>query len=310
VVLVADITMAVLGGVFGPTVAAMTLGLVDKEALPARLGRNAAFDRLGNVFIAAVIGFAGLVLSQAAPFILAPVFAVLTAIAVLAIPARAIDHARARGWEGQFAAHAPPVGGWRVLLGYRPLVVLAVSAALFHFASAPMLSLVVQRLALADPGWETSLTSATILISQFATISMALLVTRANSLGRRPLLLIAFAALPLRGALCAWIDSPSALLAVQLLDGVGGGLFEVLLPLVLADIMRGTGHYSLARGVVGTIQGIGGSSSQMVAGTIVTSLGYHAAFLSLTVVALTALVLIAVAMPETTPRSDQRHASG
>jgi hypothetical protein len=60
------------------------------------------------------------------------------------------------------------------------------------------------------------------------------------------------------------------------LDGVGGGLFEALLPLVLADIMGGTGHYSLARGLVGTVQGIGGSSSQAVAGYIVTTAGYNA----------------------------------
>jgi len=50
------------------------------------------------------------------------------------------------------------------------------------------------------------------------------------------------------------------LLGVQLLDGVGAGMYDVLLPLVLADVMRGTGRYSLARGVLGTIQGIGGST--------------------------------------------------
>jgi len=59
VVLVADIVMAVLGGVFAPTVAAITLGLCGREVLPARLGRNAAFDRAGNVFIAAFIGSLG-----------------------------------------------------------------------------------------------------------------------------------------------------------------------------------------------------------------------------------------------------------
>src|SRR5664279_224289 len=55
VVLVSDIIMAVLGGVFAPTIAAITLGLCGRMALPARLGRNAAFDRAGNVFIAACL---------------------------------------------------------------------------------------------------------------------------------------------------------------------------------------------------------------------------------------------------------------
>jgi MFS family permease len=132
---------------------------------------------------------------------------------------------------------------------------------------------------------------------------MALLVTRANDFGRKPLLLLAFAAVPLRGGLCMWSDDPTWLLVVQVLDGVGGGLFEALLPLVLADIMGGTGHYSLARGVVGTVQGIGGSSSQFVAGYIVTTAGYNAAFLTLAIVATTGLLLIIIAMPETTPSS-------
>ena len=170
--------------------------------------------------------------------------------------------------------------------------------------NAPMLPLVVQKLSLANPGWETGLTSAAIIVAQFATILMALLVTRANALGRKPLLLLAFGALPLRGGLCMLFDDPSWLLAVQVLDGVGGGLFEALLPLVLADIMGGTGHYSLARGVVGAVQGIGGSSSQIVAGYIVTMAGYNAAFLSLAMVATAGLLLIIIAMPETTPSSN------
>src|SRR5829696_8608422 len=59
VVLAADITMAVLGAVFAPTVAAITLSLVGQDRLAARLGRNAAFDRLGNLAIAAIAGAVG-----------------------------------------------------------------------------------------------------------------------------------------------------------------------------------------------------------------------------------------------------------
>lgn len=303
IVLVADILMAVLGGVFAPTVAAITLGLCGRDALAARLGRNAAFDRAGNVFIAAFIGVVGVGFSQEAPFYLVPIFAALTMIAVLSIPARAIDHDKARGLAVDGSHHAVFPTGWRVLIRYRPLVVFAAAAALFHFANAPMLPLVVQKLALANPGWETGLTSAAIIVAQFATILMALLVTRANTFGRKPLLLLAFAALPLRGWLCLSFDNPSWLLAVQILDGVGGGLFDALLPLVLADIMGGTGHYSLARGVLGTVQGIGGSSSHVVAGYIVTMAGYNAAFFTLAMVATAGLLLIFVAMPETTPSS-------
>ena len=97
VVLAADVTMAVLGAVFAPAVAAITLGLVHRELLAARLARNAAFDRAGNLCIAAMTAAVGTAFSLQSVFYLVPVFAVLTTFAVLAIPAGAIDHERARG---------------------------------------------------------------------------------------------------------------------------------------------------------------------------------------------------------------------
>jgi len=312
VVLAADVTMAVLGGVFAPVVAAMTVGLCHTDALPARLARNAVFDKSGNVFMAVVVGILGTIFSEAAPFFLLPVFAALTIVAVLAIPARAIDHDRARGLASEDSGAAGGPEGWRMLLRSRPLVVFATAAAILSFANAPLLQLVAQKLALDHPGYESGLTSAAIIITQLATIPMALLAARANLIGRRPLLIIAFAAVLLRGLLCATTDNPSWLLGIQLLDGVGAGMYDALLPLVLADMMRGTGRYSLARGVLGTIQGIGGSTGQGVAGFIVASFGYSAGFLALSAVALAALLLIVFAMPETkpSPRDPEELASG
>jgi MFS family permease len=313
VVLAADITMAVLGGVFAPVVAAITVGLVYRDALPSRLGRNAIFDRVGNVFMAVVMGVFGTIYSQGMPFFLLPVFAALAIVAVLAIPARAIDHERARGLAVEDTGALRRPESWRVLFRSRPLVAFAAAAAIFHFANGPLLLLVAQKLALAHPGYETGLTSAAIIITQLATIPMALLVTRANALGRKPLLIIAFAAVPLRGLLCASSDNPSWLLGVQLLDGVGAGMYDALLPLLLADMMRGTGRYSLARGVLGTIQGIGGSIGLGAAGFIVAAFGYNAGFLTLATVAVIALLVMVVGMPETrstTGKPDQPPLAG
>src|SRR5579864_3652213 len=124
VVLGADIGMAVLGAIFGPTVAAITLGLVLPSALAMRLGRNAATDRAGNISIAALAGFVGWWLSQRAVFYLVPLFACLSAAAVLAIPAGAIDHERARGFAGREEGDRQPLA-WRNLFESRLLLVLA-----------------------------------------------------------------------------------------------------------------------------------------------------------------------------------------
>jgi MFS family permease len=164
-----------------------------------------------------------------------------------------------------------------------------------------MLALASQKLALAYPGREAAVTSAAIVIAQIVTIPMALLVARANIIGRKPLLLVALFALPLRGLLYAVWDAPAWMLTVQILDGVAGGLLDALVPLILADIMRGTGRYNVSRGFLGTVQGIGGSLSQVAAGTLVFKLGYDAAFLTLAGVAAAALALALAAMPETRP---------
>ncbi len=243
--------------------------------------------------------------SQKAPFYLVPVFAILTAVAALSIPGSAIDHARARGLEPS-ANHEEHPAGWRILFHYRPLLLFAAAAAIFHFANSPMLPLVAQKLALANPGWETGLTSTSIILAQIVTILMALLVTRANAIGRRPLLIAAFVALVIRGALCVWFADPAALLLLQALEGATSGLFDALLPLILADVMEGTGRYSLARGVVGTVQGIGGSCSQAAAGFIVSRAGYSSAFFTLALIATAGLVFVLFLWPETRPASLKR----
>ena len=300
VVLAADIIMAVLGGVFAPTVAAITLGLVGQDRLAARLGRNAAFDRVGNLAIAAIAGAVGTAFSQGAVFYLVPFFAVLTAIAVLSIPAGAIDHQRARGLDRRnLKGVEEHPSSWRSLVVRKPLLVLAAAAALFHFANAPMLALASQKLALSHPGREAALTSAAIVTAQIATIPVALLVARADVLGRKPLLVAAFLALPVRGLLFASTQEPAWIIAGQILDGLGGGLLDALLPLVLADVTRGTGRYNASRGVISTVQGVGGSLSHAVAGSIVIEAGYEAAFIGLAAVGLSALMLTIFAMPET-----------
>jgi MFS family permease len=89
------------------------------------------------------------------------------------------------------------------------------------------------------------------------------------------------------------------LIGVQLLDGIGAGIYGALMPLVVADIMRGTGRYNLALGGIATMHGIGASLSGLASGIIVDNFGYSAGFLSLGAVAFLALIVFAVAMPET-----------
>ncbi len=299
-VAIANSLMAVAGDVFGPAVAALTLGLFARPLLARRMGRNSAFDHAGNVTIALVAGAVGYAFSQRAVFLLVPVFAILTVIAVLSIPAKAIDYNRARDLEAEPGAAEKQVAGYGILFKSRPLVIFGLCVMLFHFANAPLLPLVGQKLAAAYPKEATAMMSTCIVAAQAVMLPIALLVGyKADTWGRKPLFLAGFAILPIRAVLYTLSDNSVWLIGVQVLDGVGAGIFGALAPLVIADIMRGTGRYNLAQGAIATVQGIGASLSGLAAGEIVDHFGYSAAFLSLGAAALVAVIVFFLQMPET-----------
>jgi MFS family permease len=301
-VIVANTLMAVVGDVFGPAIAALTLGLCKRGALAVRLGRNSAFDHAGNAAIAAAAGFVGWLFSQRAVFLLAPLFAMPATVATLSIPADAINHERARGAGKDKKTGARTVTGVQMLMRNRPLLVFAGCALLFHFANAPLLPLVGQKLAIAHPSVATAMMSACIIAAQLIMLPNALAVGYfADRVGRKPILLIGFVVLPVRAVLYTLSDNSWWLIGIQLLDGIGAGIFGAIAPLLIADVTRGTGRFNMAQGAVATVQGIGASASGLAAGVLVDHFGYNAAFLLSAAAAGAALVALIVAMPETSP---------
>jgi MFS family permease len=304
-VAIANGLMAVVGDVFGPAVAALTLGLHTRKQLAMRMGRNSAFDHAGNVAIALAAGAVGYAFSQRAVFLLVPVFTVLAGLAVLSVPAGAIDYGRARDLPENNDSTGAGAGaaGYSILFKSRPLVIFGLCVMLFHLANAALLPLVGQKLAAAHPKEATAMMSACIVAAQMVMLPIALLVGRsADTWGRKPLFLAGFAILPVRAVLYTLSNDSIWLIGVQVLDGVGAGIFGALTPLVIADIMRGTGRYNLAQGAIATVQGIGASLSGLAAGVIVDHFGYSPAFLSAGAAALAALLVFALGMPETAER--------
>jgi len=304
-VAIANTLMAVVGDVFGPAVAALTLGLYARKQLARRMGRNSAYDHAGNVAIAVAAGAVGYAFSQRAVFLLVPVFTVLAGLAVLSIPSAAIDDDRARDLREHpdAAGTAVSAAGYGILFRSRPLVIFGLCVMLFHLANAALLPLVGQKLAAAYPKEATAMMSACIVAAQLVMLPIAPLVGHtADTWGRKPLFLAGFAILPIRALLYTFSDNSFWLIGVQVLDGVGAGILGALTPLVIADIMRGTGRYNLAQGAIATVQGIGASLSGLAAGVIVDRFGYGAAFLAAGGAAFVALVVFALRMPETAER--------
>jgi MFS family permease len=294
---------AVAAAIFAPAITAVTLGIVGPHLFAERTGRNEAFNHAGNAVAATLAGAAAFVWGPVVVFWLLAAMAVASIAATLSIPAGAIDHHIARGLADgdDGGSHGGP-SGFQVLLTCKPLLVFAAATVLFHFANAAMLPLVGQKLALVNKELGTTLMSACIVAAQLVMVPVAVLVGRkADVWGRKPIFAAALAVLMLRGALYPLSDNLYWLVGVQLLDGVGAGIFGALFPLVVADLTRGTGHFNISQGAIATAAGLGGALSTAAAGVIVVAVGYGAAFLFLAGVAAIGLVLFCVAMPETAP---------
>jgi MFS family permease len=292
--------------VFAPAVAAITLGAVGHKAFARRIGRNESFNHAGNAFAAAAAGIAAYVWGPVVVFFMLAAMSVASIVSVLAVPAGAINYDLARGLRDETPAQRAQSkdrdqpSGLKVLITCRPLLIFAACAVLFHFANAAMLPLVGQKLALQDKNSGTSLMSACIVAAQIVMVPMALLVgAKADAWGRKRLFLIGLLILPIRGVLYTLSDDPYWLVGVQLLDGVGAGIYGAIFPIIVSDLMRGTGRFNVAQGAVITAQGVGAALSTTVAGFVVVSLGYSAAFLTLAGIAAAGLLLFWVAMPET-----------
>jgi predicted MFS family arabinose efflux permease len=294
------------GVVFAPALAAVTLGIVGHAGFTRRIGRNETFNHLGNTFVAAAAGAAAYAWGPSVVFYLLAAMSTASLVSVLAIPEKEIDHDLARGLHDASDAKqdSDRPSGWQVLVSCRPLLIFAACATLFHFANAAMLPVVGQKLALQDENLGTTMMSACIVAAQAVMVPMALLVgAKADSWGRKPIFAAGIAVLALRGALYTFSDNMYWLVAVQALDGVGAGIFGALFPVIVADLMRGTGRFNVAQGALITAQGIGAALSTSLAGLVIVKFGYSAAFLALGAIALLTLALFFVAMPETKPRS-------
>ncbi len=297
VVSIAQIITGIVGAVVGPAIAALTLGLVGPKKFTSQIGQNEAFNHAGNLTAAAIIALASRYFGIYSVFYLLVLMAILAWTCLLGIDSKEIDHDVARGFE---LAQPKIPTGLLVVLREPKILIFALCVFLFHFANAPMLPLLGQRLALINKDLATMFMSACIITAQVIMIPMAILVgKRADRWGRKPIFLLAFGCLPVRGLLYTRFNNPYLLISIQALDGVGAGIFGALFPVVVADLTRGTGRFNATLAAIATLQGIGVSISNVVSGYIVDRAGYNRSFAFLAFIALLGFWLYLLRMPET-----------
>jgi len=267
---------AIVGAIVGPALMGLTLGLVGERRFSHQVARNEFWNHLGNVVSLAGIYAATVAFGLNGVIGLMVLTAIAAVVAALAIDPNKINHDVARGLAHDDGAPGP--SGYSVLVGSKGLILLAVTLMIFHFGNAPISRLIAQdfSIQLGTPFRTTAITTG---VSQLAMIAMALaaplLIRR---FGLASIFVIGLLALPIRGAIAGSFTDFAVIFPVQILDGIGAGLIGIATPVAVERILAGTGRFNVGLAAVMTVQGIGASLSNIVAGWLTDLGGYGLAY--------------------------------
>ena len=303
IVLSARAIHAAASCVLGPAIAVISLSLVGHTGLGERIGRNARFASIGAGVSAAAMGACGYWLSDRSILFLTAILVVPALFALARVRTRSVQPIEPTTEHSEDIPDVPA----RHLFGNRQLLIFAACIALFQLANAAMLPLMGGILTIHANSWAAIIVAACVVVPQLVVVGMAPWVgRRAQSFGRRPLMLLCFGALIVRALLFAFVIDPFVVVAIQVLDGVSAAIIGVMFPLVVADITRDTGRYSLGLGIVGSAVGVGAASSTILAGYLFDHFGRGPTFFTLAAVAAVGAMLVLVLMVETRPRRGSR----
>jgi MFS family permease len=288
-------------------IAALTLAISRHEKLGEKFGHNVRYAAVGSAVAAMAIAAAAR-FSDAAGFWLAVACGVPALVAVWAIRVSDIEAAPTHTTHITVLprhARPRPLHPPHALVLDRAFLVFAGCMMLFHLGNAALLPTAAR--AVAQAGAQANLAiGVAIMVPQLLAAAFSPWVGRlANHHGRRGLLLVGFATLPVRALLFAFDSGPMPMALWQTLDGISAAVFGVIVPLTVANMTHRRGHFNLAMGAVGLLAALGATTSTVGTGVIADILGSQAAFLALAVAGVVAWTAVWCFMPETHPSTGQ-----
>ncbi|EGK8124986.1 MFS transporter [Campylobacter upsaliensis] len=291
--LMAQIAIALCAVCLAPAFSAITLGIVGQSGYSRQVSLNEAYKHAGTAFSAGLSFIFALYYGIGAIFIITALMGVCALVFLALLKSSQINHAVACGKEeGVEIPLRKALGDVRVL--FLGLVMFC-----FHLSNAYMLPLLSQRAHTLGVDSSGAYAAATILIAQCTMIGISLLCMRLLQTKGNPhfssvyvyLMGVALFGLIVRGGVAAHFDGILAMIIVQILDGVGAGIVGVILPLLVAMLMRGSGHINAAFACVMTFGGVGAALSGSLGGYIAQYFGYFYAYLTLAFVAAFGLLI-------------------
>lgn len=279
---------------FAPLLSALALGLVGHERLNQAIGENHAWNHAGNIAAAATAMALVNWLSLASVFFATMLTSVAAATCVLLIRERELNEAEATGAVAAPVSHV----SLKSLLRERTVRILLAAAALFNLASAPVMPMA--GLYIKHLGGTNTHIAAVVLVGQAVMVPTALLGGYlCGKWGRKPVFIVGFLSLPLRILLLSMTTDPRLVVALQVLDGVGGGIYGVASVAMCSDITYGKGGFNTLMGMMGTALSIGGMLGPLISGFSEEYLGFQKAFYVYLAISLLAAAVFILGMPET-----------
>lgn len=298
VILGAKIVEGISATIFLPALMSLLLGIcLTRREVPSFIARTEVSNKIGSllfVLACAVISYYAFP-DVGAIFYLLAAGGLAAAFFTTRIPSSAIDHDRAR----QLAVTPAPeeaepsstgVGEsaqparYRELFKNKAIVLFAVLTFCYHLANAGVVPLLAQYVAsISEKETSFTWTSAILIVFFFSQAVTARLMSPAiRRFSHKTLTTIAFIVLPIRCSLIAlailYWNNPYILVATQIFDGIGAGIYDIMLPIIVKKLTEGSGRFGFTYGFIVTCWRIGHGVSLLLGEIIVFYISYAAAF--------------------------------
>lgn len=295
--------------IFMPAVASITLGLVGFKNFDVRLGRNGVFSHAGNALTAIIVAACLAVSGSWSVLVLFIVFAALSIISTSRINRECIDYVYLRKHNDTQQVTHPLLGGFVGLLKTRDSFFFTVAALLYTFADASMLPLMVQRIASTGSRSSNVHVPIALFVTELIMIPVCYVAGKKAQMGRKPLLIISYLFLFIRGFCFSITKDPNILVSLQALDGISAGIFGLMLTLVISDLTKETGRFNATLTTMGMFFTLTNGIANLIFGFTTAKYGYPAAFSAMASCAFAGGFLIWGLVPETLKESEGKEPS-
>jgi len=320
IVLVIKMIEGLAATVFLPGLLSLLLGIcLTKEETPKFIASCEVSNKIGSVVF--ILGSA--IISHflypdiASVFYLLGAGGLVGAFFVMMIPVYAINNDRARqsthegGSKGD--KETTDATTYCQLLKDRNIFFFAVLTFIYHLGNASVAPIVAQFLAIDNERAAMVFASATMLISFFVQGITAYLIMHAlDFVSAKSLLVLAHFVFPLRCGLLAIMtnsfDNKFAICGTQILDGIGAGLYDTMVPIVVSKMTGDTGRFGFTFGFIVTTWRLGHGFSLMLGQSILHVSSYEVTFITQGVIGIASLVLLilCVHIPDDIPTDNQK----